>query len=100
MTTKKKKSNKIVRKLFGIVFLSIALIAVLNVSKQVLEMVELKKQKALVEEELQKLKDENESLNSTKTKLEDPNYIQTYARGEYMFSKSDEKVFYLPSSEN
>lgn len=99
MATKKKKSNKIVRKLFGIVFLSIALIAVLNVGKQVLEMVELQNQKALVEEELQKLKDENESLNSTKTKLEDPNYIQTYARGEYMFSKNDEKVFYLPSSE-
>ena len=23
-------------------------------------------------------------------------YVQTYARGEYMFSKGDEKVFYLP----
>ena len=29
-------------------------------------------------------------------KLEDPDYVQTYARGEYMFSKGDEKVFYLP----
>ena len=41
-------------------------------------------------------REENASLIATKEKLEDPEYIQTYARGEYMFSKGDEKVFYLP----
>ena len=53
----------------------------------------------LVEAELERLKEENATLTSTKEKLEDPEYIQTYARGEYMFSKGDEKVFYLPSED-
>ena len=48
--------------------------------------------------ELKILEEENASLVAQKTKLEDPNYIETYARGEYMFSKDDEKVFYLPSA--
>lgn len=100
MAKKAKKSNKIVGKLFAIVCISITIIAVLNVAKMLIQMVDLKNQKALVEEELAILKDENETLNTTKSKLEDPNYVQTYARGEYMFSKSDEKVFYLPSSED
>ena len=41
---------------------------------------------AAVEAELEALRDENASLISTKEKLEDPDYVQTYARGEYMFS--------------
>ena len=52
-----------------------------------------------MEQQLEALRDENASLISTKEKLEDPEYIQTYARGEYMFSKGDEKVFYLPSGD-
>ena len=96
--TKKKKKNGVIGKLISIVCLSIAVILFLNIGKQVLLMVDLRRQKALVEEELQSLKEENETLTSTKTKLEDPNYVQTYARGEYMFSKNDEKVFYLPSN--
>ena len=96
--TRKKRKNDIVRKLIGVVCLSIAIILFLNIGKQVLLMVELRQKKALVEEELNSLREENEALTSTKSKLEDPNYVQTYARGEYMFSKNDEKVFYLPSN--
>ena len=59
----------------------------------------LQQQAQVVEEELELLRLENASLTSTKEKLEDPDYVQTYARGEYMFSKDDEKVFYLPSSQ-
>ena len=62
-------------------------------------MFSLQQQAKVVEAELEALKDENASLISTKEKLEDPDYIQTYARGEYMFSKGDEKVFYLPSDD-
>ncbi len=96
--TRKKRKNDIVRKLIGVVCLSVAIILFLNIGKQVLLMVELRQKKALVEEELNSLREENEALTSTKSKLEDPNYVQTYARGEYMFSKNDEKVFYLPSN--
>ena len=34
-----------------------------------------------------------------KAKLEDPEYVKSYARGTYMLSKEGEQIFYLPSGE-
>jgi cell division protein DivIC len=77
----------------------VAAIAILTgVLQKIIDMFALQQQAKLVEAELEALKDENASLISTKEKLEDPDYVQTYARGEYMFSKGDEKVFYLPGN--
>ena len=94
---KKKKKNSVVSKLISIVLIVAAIAILSNVLKKVVDLFTLQQQAKIVETELQALKDENASLTSTKEKLEDPEYIQTYARGEYMFSKGDEKVFYLPS---
>lgn len=94
---KKKKKNSVVSKLISIVLIVAAIAILSNVLKKVVDLFTLQQQAKIVEAELQALKDENASLTSTKEKLEDPEYIQTYARGEYMFSKGDEKVFYLPS---
>lgn len=101
MTQKKtkKKKNKTAPKIIGIAFLVIALVIFINVGKEVINMVTLQKQQEIVAEELKRLEEENASLMSTKEKLEDPNYVTTYARGEYMFSKGDEKLFRLPSSD-
>ena len=94
--TVRRRGNPIITKIIGIVIIAAALVILLNVGRQVYTMLSLQRQAELVEEELQILREENASLISTKSKLEDPNYVQTYARGEYMFSKGDEKVFYLP----
>ena len=95
--TKKKKKNSTVSKLISIVLIVCAIVFLVDVFKKVYTMFALQKQAEVVAEQLEAIKDENASLISTKEKLEDPDYIQTYARGEYMFSKGDEKVFYLPS---
>lgn len=104
MTNKKRKvrklNKKIVGKMISIVMIVIAIFIFVAVGKQVRNMYTLTKQAKLVEEELIKLQDENAALYTTKNKLEDPNYVTTFARGEYMFSKGDEKVFYLPSNNN
>lgn len=103
MTVKKKKvklSKNIFGKLITIALIVVAIFFSVEVGKRVYTMYSLRKQAKLVEEELIKLQDENAALFSTKNKLEDPNYVTTFARGEYMFSKGDEKVFYLPSSNN
>ena len=97
---KKKSQTRMLNKVVGIVIIAAALVILANVGRQVYTMLKLQKQAELVEEELQILREENASLISTKSKLEDPNYVQTYARGEYMFSKGDEKVFYLPGGGN
>ena len=97
-TKRRKINSKITGKLISIGLIVIAIVLLTNVFKQVRLLYTLKKQSELVESELTALEDENAALVSTKTKLEDPNYVTTYARGAYMFSRGDEKVFYLPSS--
>lgn len=94
----KKKRNKNLSKIIGIIILSITLVIFTNVGKELITMVQLQKEQKAVAEELAKLEDEKAALLSTKEKLEDPNYVTTYARGEYMFSKGDERLFRLPSS--
>lgn len=95
--TKRRKKESKVAKMVWIIVIIFAIFILSDALKKIYNMFALKEQADLVEAQLQELKDENASLVSTKEKLEDPDYIQTYARGEYMFSKGDEKVFYLPS---
>lgn len=100
MTTKKvKKKRSLVSKIISIGLIVVAIVIFSGVLRNLYKMFSLQQQAKVVEAELEALKDENASLISTKEKLEDPDYIQTYARGEYMFSKGDEKVFYLPSDD-
>ena len=94
----KRKTKTIVSKLISIALIIAAIAIFTSVLQNVIKMFTLQQQAKLVEAELEALKDENASLISTKEKLEYPDYVQTYARGEYMFSKGDEKVFYLPSN--
>ncbi|MBQ6493082.1 MAG: septum formation initiator family protein [Erysipelotrichaceae bacterium] len=96
---KKKKTRSIVSKLVSITLIVAAIAILVGVLQKIVNMFTLQQQAKLVAAELEALRDENASLISTKEKLEDPDYVQTYARGEYMFSKGDEKVFYLPGDQ-
>ncbi len=60
----------------------------------------LKKQLAEAQVRLQQVKDENAYLTSEKEKLEDPNYVASFARSNYLLSKADEQIFYLPEKED
>ena len=42
--------------------------------------------------------DENRYLTNEKEKLQDPDYVETYARGKYQLSKDGEQIFYLPEN--
>ena len=99
MAKKRKKKTSVGVKLISIILIGFSIAMLSGVLKDIYNVFSLQKQAALVEKQLQELKEENASLVSTKEKLEDPEYVQTYARGEYMFSRGDEKIFYLPSSE-
>ncbi|MDO4499798.1 MAG: septum formation initiator family protein [Erysipelotrichaceae bacterium] len=94
---RKRLNRKTLSKLLSIIMIIAAIAIFSNVGKQLYAVYNLKEQYEIVEKELEALQDENATLVSTKNKLEDPAYVTTYARGEYMFSKGDEKVFYLPS---
>ncbi len=97
---KRKFKRTILTKLFCIVLIAASIVVLSKVGKNVYTAAKLKKQAQAIEQEMIALEDENATLISTRNKLEDPNYVTTYARGEYMFSKGDEKVFYLVGDEN
>ena len=40
------------------------------------------------------------SLVKEKEKLTNPDYVESYARSNYMMSKDGEQIFYLPEDEN
>ena len=94
--SKKKKKNSTLSKLVSLILIVVAIVILTGVLKNIYNMFSLQQQAEVVQAQLEALKAENASLISTKEKLEDPDYVQTYARGEYMFSKGDEKVFYIP----
>ena len=92
-----KKKKKLVNLILSVVLFVVATFLVITIASTVYQTITLKKQAEVVNAELAKLEEEKEKLSSTKAKLEDENYVVTYARGEYMFSKGDEKLFKLPS---
>lgn len=98
--TKKKKSRKLtpVTKLICVFLICVSAWLLYSVGKEVMTTIELRRQLAEVEEKLEKVKAENERLNNEKEKLKDPDYVQSYARGNYMLSKDGEQIFYLPES--
>ena len=93
---RRRRFNKtILTKLLCIILIAISIVVLVKISRNFYTLARLKKQAMAIQQELIALEDENATLITTRNKLEDPNYVTTYARGEYMFSKGDEKVFYL-----
>ena len=109
---KKKKAEKSVKKKTGkrkmtpflklVCFILIGVSAYLlyRVALEVYTTISLRQQLAEVEERYQEVLDENEYLTRERAKLEDPDYVASYARGNYLLSKDDEQIFYLPEDED
>ena len=95
---KKRRVKKSLVKIVSIVVIGVSIYLLYGVGAEVLGMIDLKNQADAAQAELEKLQDENASLISKRDKLEDPDYVSTYARGNYMFSKDGEQIFYLPGA--
>ena len=99
---KKPRKSPILKALSVVVLLgALAVSAVLLTSsvKEVLATARLNKELATAKEQLKNLESVNTTLESDKAKLEDTAYVQNYARGTQLLSKSDEQVFILPKGE-
>lgn len=95
---KKRKLRPVVKLLcFGVIAFSCWLIY--GVIGEIGTTISLKQQLAETKVKLEEVKDENQYLIDQKNKLTDPNYVQSYARGNYMLTKDGEKIYYLPSKE-
>ncbi|MDO4701960.1 septum formation initiator family protein [Erysipelotrichaceae bacterium OH741_COT-311] len=96
---KRKKARKGVVTFVSLIVIAVSMYMISNVVKEVLSTIELQKQLKLVEAELEVIESENAELISQKYKLEDPGYVESYARGYYMLSKEGEQIFYLSPKE-
>lgn len=95
--TKKKQSNKTSGIIVSLIFIVVSLALLYPVGKELSNIIDLRaklKESKLILAEIEK---ENVYLTEQKTKLNDPEYIKSYARGEYLLSKEGEQIFKLPS---
>ncbi len=95
--TKNKKSNKTSGIIVSLIFIAVSLALLYPVGKELSSIIDLRaklKESKLILAEIEK---ENVYLTEQKTKLNDPEYIKSYARGEYLLSKEGEQIFKLPS---
>ena len=97
MKKRKRRVKRSLVKIISIVVIGVSIYLLFEVGVEFAGLIELQKQAEEISQELALLQEENASLTSTRDKLNDPDYIQTYARGNYMFSKDGEQIFYLPS---
>lgn len=97
---KKKKNGKRkltpLMKLVCIFVIGISIYMLYEVGKEVTTTVQLQSQLSEAKAKLQEVQQENDYLTDQKAKLQDPDYVESYARGNYMLSKDGEQIFYLP----
>lgn len=101
---KKKKKNKRkltpISKLLCLIVIGISSYGIWIGVNEILIYKNLKEELKEANTRYQEVKDENSYYTSEKEKLQDPDYIQSYARGNYMLSKDGEQIFYLPEKDN
>lgn len=101
MEKKKKVKRKLrfspIRILMTIGVFAISGFLLFSVGQEVLTTVKLTQNLQSLNEQLKIIENETRDLEERKEKLQDPDYIKSYARGEYSITKDGEQVFRLPS---
>ncbi len=102
-TVNRKKSKRKARpvvSLFMLGLFTLGCVLIALVIKEVYTTFDLWQSIEDTEIEFENISDENDYLTAQRDKLKDPNYVEDYARGNYMLSRDGETIFYLPSDEN
>ena len=93
---KRKSKKKSSRFLMSSCLFAISIFLFYQIAIEVSNMFALKKDIANSTDTLNEIKEEKESLEKEKDNLQDPNFVENYARGKYMATKDGEQVFILP----
>ena len=80
-----------------LVFISVTIVALLislfgTLYNDFMQIMANKKETSLLTSEYEKLLDEQESLASEVTKMQDPNYVARYAKEKYLYSSEGEII--------
>lgn len=82
--------------LVTLVFLIIGVILLKSIIQTSIQIYDKRKEKKEFTLMLEELKEKEEELNSTVTKLQDPDYVARYAREKYLYSKDGEIIIRIP----
>ena len=91
---RKKIKRKIL--LVTLVFIVIGFVLLKSIFETSLQIYEKQKEKKEFLSMLEKLKEKEEELNNTVTKLQNPDYVARYAREKYLYSKDGEIIIRIP----
>ena len=82
--------------LLTLIFLVVGSILVKSIFETSIQIYEKQKEKKEFAQTLEKLKNKEEELNNTVTKLSNPDYVARYAREKYLYSKDGEIIIRIP----
>lgn len=92
---KPRRKNKPIYAVISLIAVVLSCIFLLSVYSEIQTTMALKAQVEEARAQLETVQQENDYLLVQKEKLNDEDYIQSYARGKYSVSKEGEQVFYL-----
>lgn len=93
---KKKAKSSPVRFLIGLVVIALIGVMSYSVYKEIMVTLKLQKDIAEVSGEITTLSNQRDSLQKQADNLNDPAYIEQYARGKYKLTKEGETIYKLP----
>lgn len=82
--------------LVTLVFLVIGVILLKSIIQTSIQIYDKQKEKKEFTLMIEKLKEKEEELNNTVTKLQNPDYVARYAREKYLYSKDGEIIIRIP----
>lgn len=92
-------SQKLGAYLVSFVLVLFSMYLLFDVMKGYVQTLTLRSSLQEVEKQLVDLQNQNQQLLNQKQKLNDPEYVKNYARGQYMLSQKDEQIFRLPKDD-
>lgn len=97
MSNKRKRPNLAVRMLLTAIMLAASVYFIVNICNEASITISLFSDRVQAKNQLEELQQEKDKLNDQKAKLNDKNYVENYARGEYMITKDGESIYHLPA---
>ena len=82
--------------LMTLIFIIVGFILLKSIFETTYQIYEKSKEKKEFTAMLEKLKEKEEELNNTVTKLQNPDYVARYAREKYLYSKDGEIIIRIP----
>ncbi|MBR3116597.1 MAG: septum formation initiator family protein [Bacilli bacterium] len=92
------EKNKIKKKIFltALLYIGLGILLLQTVGTTSYQLYTKSKEKKQFEKELAELKDKEDELKATVSKLQDPDYVARYAREKYLYSKDGEIIIRIP----